>query len=81
MKRSLALLSFLVLIPATSFAKLNVVASIPTFAALAQEVGDDLIDVRSLAKGDQDPHFLEPKPSYTVLLNRADLVIEGSLEL
>lgn len=80
MKRTLTLL-VMTFFPATSFAGLNVVASIPTFGALAQEVGGNLIDVKSLAKGDQDPHFLEPKPSYTVLLNRADLVIEGGLEL
>jgi zinc/manganese transport system substrate-binding protein len=81
MKRILFALLGLFLFPFNAFAKLNVVASIPTFAALAQEVGKDLIDVKSLARGDQDPHFLEPKPSYAVLLNRADLLIEDGLEL
>jgi len=80
MKRLIFLLVTL-LLPSSALAKLNVVASIPTFAALAQEVGRDLIEVKSLARGDQDPHFLEPKPSYAVLLNRADLLIEDGLEL
>ena len=80
MKRLIFLLATL-LLPSSAFAKLNVVASIPTFAVLAQEVGKNLIEVKSLARGDQDPHFLEPKPSYAVLLNRADLLIEDGLEL
>lgn len=81
MKRLILLLSALLFFPSSAFAKLNVVTTIPTFAALAQEVGKDQIDVKSIARGDQDPHFLEPKPSYAVLLNRADLVIEDGLEL
>jgi zinc/manganese transport system substrate-binding protein len=81
MKRILLFIFGLLFFSTPAFAKLNVVASIPTFAALAQEVGKDLIDVKSLARGDQDPHFLEPKPSFAVLLNRADLLIEDGLEL
>ena len=67
--------------PICAFAKLKVVASIPDLAALAQEVGGDLIDAQSIARGDQDPHYLEPKPSFAILLNRADLLIEAGLEL
>lgn len=64
-----------------AFAKLKVVASIPDFAALAREVGGDLVEVQSIARGDQDPHYLEPKPSFALMLNRADLLIEVGLEL
>ncbi len=82
MKRFLIFLAILFLgFSSASFAKLNVVTTIPTFAALAQEVGKDLIDVKSIARGDQDPHFLEAKPSYAMTLNRADLLIENGLEL
>lgn len=81
MKRLIFLFIFFLFFPLTTFAKLKVVATIPTFAALAQEVGKDLIEVKSIARGDQDPHFLEPKPSYAVMLNQADLVIEDGLEL
>jgi len=80
MKKLLLVLTCLT-ISTTAEAKLKVVTTIPDLAALAQEVGQDLVEVKSIARGDQDPHFLEPKPSYTVLLNRADLVVEVGLQL
>ena len=39
-------------------------------AALAHEVGGDQINVESIAKGYQDPHFVEPKPSFLLKLRR-----------
>lgn len=80
MKHFLILLSLL-LIPFNAFAKLKVVTTLPDLASLVQSVGKDLVDVKSIARGDQDPHFLEAKPSYAVLLNQADLLIEVGLDL
>jgi len=71
----------MVLFPLTAQARLNVVATIPDLAAIAQEIGGDLATVKSLCRGDQDPHYLEPKPSFAVAMNRADLLIEVGLEL
>src|SRR5947209_19725036 len=62
-------------------AALHVVSSIPTLGSLAKEVGGDRIEVESLGKGYQDPHFVEPKPSLMLVLNRADLVLYVGLEL
>lgn len=67
--------------PLSAFAKLKVVGSIPDLAALAREVGGDLIETQTIARGDQDPHYLEPKPSFALMLNKADLLIEAGLEL
>jgi zinc/manganese transport system substrate-binding protein len=61
--------------------KLNVVATTEDLASLAREVGGDRIDVDSIAKGYQDPHFVEPKPSFVLKLNRADLLIVVGREL
>lgn len=80
MKKLLLLFTFLSL-PLIAQAKVKAVATIPDLAALTQEVGQDLVDITSIARGDQDPHFLEPKPSYAVKLNQADLLIEVGLEL
>ena len=77
----LFLFSVLMLMPLTAAAKLKVVTTIPDFAALAKEVGQDLVEIETLARGDQDPHYLEPKPSYALKLNRADLLIDVGLEL
>ena len=62
-------------------AALNVVSSIPTLGSLAKEVGGDRVHVESLAKGYQDPHFVEPKPNLMLVLNRADLLLYVGLEL
>src|SRR5881397_1054556 len=61
--------------------KLNVITATTDLASLAQEVGGDKIDVESIAKGYQDPHFVEAKPSFLLKLRRADLLIVVGLEL
>src|SRR6202795_984458 len=50
-------------------------------ASLAQEVGGDKIEVESIARGYQDPHFVDAKPSFLLKLKRADLLIVVGLEL
>jgi ABC-type Zn uptake system ZnuABC Zn-binding protein ZnuA len=69
------------LIPAAADKKLNVVTSTEDMAALAREVGGDRIEVESIAKGYQDPHFVEAKPSFLLKLHRADLLISVGLQL
>ena len=69
------------LLPLTAHAKLNVVATTPDLAAIAQDIGGDRVAVTSLAKPTEDPHFVTPKPSFIVKLNRADVLIEGGAEL
>ena len=61
--------------------KLNVVTSTTDMAALAQEVGGDRISVESIAKGYQDPHFVEAKPSFLLKLRQADLLVTVGLQL
>ena len=61
--------------------KLMVVTSTTDMAALAQEVGGDRIEVESMAKGYQDPHFVEAKPSFLLRLRHADLLIHVGLQL
>jgi len=78
-----AALLFLSANPAPAFAasKLKVVAATTDMAALAQEVGGDRVEVDSIARGYQDPHFVEAKPSFLLLLRRADLLIIVGLQL
>ncbi|QQR81919.1 MAG: zinc ABC transporter substrate-binding protein [Deltaproteobacteria bacterium] len=75
------ILSLLLLISFSVQAKIKVVATLPVYASIAHEVGGDRVDVTSLAHGNQDPHFMDPKPSFVVALSRADVLIEGGLEL
>jgi zinc/manganese transport system substrate-binding protein len=60
---------------------LEVVTTTADLAALVQAVGGDRVKVTALAKPTEDPHFVDPKPSYIVRLNRAELLVEGGAEL
>ena len=61
--------------------KLRVVTTIPDLKALVEEVGGDLVDVESLARGTQNAHEVEIRPSLMLKLRRADLFLENGLEL
>ncbi len=61
--------------------KIRVVTSLQDFASIADFVGGDRVETFALAKGYQDPHFVDAKPSFILKLNRADLLIVAGLEL
>lgn len=62
-------------------AKLAVVTTTPDLASIVSEIGGDDVKVSSVAKGTQDPHYIEAKPSYMLNVSRADLVVSVGLEL
>jgi ABC-type Zn uptake system ZnuABC Zn-binding protein ZnuA len=79
---ALALIAALVLPPPSRAAgKIQIMTATTDLAALAQEVGGDKVDVESVARGYQDPHFVDAKPSFLLKLKRADLLIVVGLEL
>src|SRR5213082_586275 len=76
------LLCGILLIPSMAEArKLKVITTLTDLASLTQEVGGDKVDVEALARGYQDPHFVEPKPSFLLKLRNTDLLILVGLEL
>ena len=81
--RTVLVLAFMALwVSAASAAdKVRVVATIPDLKALTEEVGGKLVDVEALARGTQNAHELEIRPSLMLKLRRADLLIENGLEL
>ncbi len=66
---------------ALAASKVNVITATADLAALASEVGGDRISVESIARGYQDPHFVEAKPSFLLKLRKADLLIVVGLQL
>jgi ABC-type Zn uptake system ZnuABC Zn-binding protein ZnuA len=66
---------------APAAAKIRVVSSLDDFTAIAEAIGGDRIETSTLARGYQDPHFVDPKPSFVLKLSRADLLIAAGLEL
>ena len=76
----ITLLAAALFVPSLAEAKkLKVITTLTDLAALTQEVGGDKVDVEALAKGYQDPHFVEPKPSFLLKLRNADLLIAVGL--
>src|SRR5580765_8206431 len=61
--------------------KLNVVTSTEDLSAIGREIGGDHITIESIAKGYQDPHFVEAKPSFLLKLQKADLLAVVGLQL
>ena len=61
--------------------KLNVIATTEDLASVGREIGGDRISMESIARGYQDPHFVEAKPSFILKLQRADLLIVVGREL
>ncbi len=79
MKRVLSLL--LALFTATAWPAVKVVTTLPDLADLARQVGGDRVTVDFIVRGDQNPHFVEVKPSYMMKLKSADVFLTIGMEL
>jgi ABC-type Zn uptake system ZnuABC Zn-binding protein ZnuA len=67
--------------PLTAQRPLKVVTSLPTYAAIAREIVGDRGTVTAIAHGDEEPHFVQPKPSFVPLLGNADVFVTTGLDL
>ncbi|MBI5573380.1 MAG: zinc ABC transporter substrate-binding protein [Elusimicrobia bacterium] len=61
--------------------RINVVTSTEDLADLIKVVGGEKVNVVSLSKGSQDPHYVEPRPSMVILLKKADMVVRIGMDL
>ena len=62
-------------------APIKIVTSLTTYGAIAREIVGDKATVTSIAQGDEDPHFVQPKPSFVAVLRDADLFVTTGLDL
>jgi ABC-type Zn uptake system ZnuABC Zn-binding protein ZnuA len=62
-------------------AGIAVVTSLPCYASIAEFIGGDLVTVESIAMGNQDAHFVQPKPSYALKMSKADMFVTTGLDL
>ena len=82
MKKQIFIIAFLVCSNILFAAdKINVVTTLSTYADIVKYIGKDKVDVQYIVQGDQDAHFVRPKPSFAVLLSKADLFISTGLDL
>lgn len=77
----ISLLFISLLLPILSPAAVRVVTTLPDLADIAQAIGGERIEVDHIVRGDQNPHFIEVKPSYMMKLKRADIFIMVGMEL
>jgi zinc/manganese transport system substrate-binding protein len=81
MKTLISVATALIALTVNVHAKLNVVATTPDLAAIAKDIGGDKIELTTLTRPTEDPHFVDAKPSFIVKLNKADALIHGGAEL
>lgn len=69
--------------PGTTVAqdKVRIVTSLTTYAVIAREIAGERGDVVSIGRGDENPHFVQPRPSFALQLQRADLFVATGLDL
>lgn len=60
---------------------IRIVCSFSDYAAIASEIAKDYAIVESISQGQSDPHFIPPKPSYAMMLNKADIWITTGMDL
>ncbi len=78
----MTLVALLVLgVAGPAFGAVDVVATLPSLASIASEVGGAHVKVHALAAPNEDPHFVDARPSLMLALNKADLLISNGLEL
>ncbi len=81
MKKTILALALTLLAGNAFAARLKVVTTTSDLASITHDIGGDLVDVTSIGRGYQDPHFIEAKPSFLLLLRNADLLEAVGLEL
>jgi len=92
MKKTLVILIATVIVPsAILYAKqqlqenqkpnLHVVTTLPDYAFFAKLIGADRVSIKAIVRGDQDAHFIRPKPSFATALRKADVLVATGLDL
>ena len=76
-----AIIALMVMTPSAALASVKVVTTTSDLAALVAEVGGAHVRVHAMSSPDQDPHYVDPKPSLVLALARADLLVFNGLEL
>jgi len=61
--------------------RLSVVATLPDYASLAKVIGGDRVSIQTIVRGDQDAHFIRPKPSFVDMAKNADVLLATGLDL
>ncbi len=90
-KISFILIAAVAMTPATLYSKsqlsrspkanLHVVTTLPDYAFLTKLIGAERVSVKAIVQGDQDAHFIRPKPSFATALRNTDVLVATGLDL
>ncbi len=78
---AIVLLALAVTVSASDTPRLNVVTTLPDYAYFARRIGGDRVTVQAIVHGNQDAHFIRPKPSFVNMVRNADVLISTGLDL
>jgi len=82
MKRIILIFSLLLIFISRSHAgTIKVVTTTMDTKSIAEMIGGNKVSVQSIATGYQNPHFVDPKPSYIISLSNADVFVTVGLDL
>lgn len=81
MKSTLVALITLLSLSTPALAKMKVIASITPLQSITESIGGDLVDVSSIARGTEDPHFVEVRPSFLMSIGQAKLYVSIGMSL
>lgn len=82
--KSKLILVLVLLIGSLSYASagtIKVVTTTTDLKSITELIGGDKVSVSSIATGYQNPHFVDPKPSYIIGLSKADMFVTVGLDL
>jgi ABC-type Zn uptake system ZnuABC Zn-binding protein ZnuA len=77
----ISLLIVFSMVRSVSAAELEVVTTLPAYEAIAREIAGERANVQAISRGDEDAHFVKPKPSFALMLKKADVFITTGLDL
>jgi ABC-type Zn uptake system ZnuABC Zn-binding protein ZnuA len=77
----LTILGLALSLPSQAEAKIKIITTSTDLASIARFVGGDEVDVESIIRGYQDPHYVDIRPSYMIKLHRADMFVKVGLDL
>ncbi|MBI5234788.1 MAG: zinc ABC transporter substrate-binding protein [Deltaproteobacteria bacterium] len=80
-KKILFTIATLIAFATPALSEVNAVATLPWIGSIAREIGKDKVNVTVLVKPNQDPHFVEARPSMIVAASKADIIMFNGLDL
>ena len=81
MKKIISIFSLLLAITIAYAGPIKVVTTTTDMKSIAELIGGNKVSVQSIATGYQNPHFVDPKPSYIISLSNADVFVTVGLDL